>query len=102
MRKHPLRGQVWICDFGTGVGSEQSGIRPCLILNQKYVKENTCIVLPASNTKRKDSITYRGQNYLLHQVRVVDTQRLLRLKNRLPRNIVDDITEELFHMCIRT
>ncbi|PIR54571.1 hypothetical protein COU75_00160 [Candidatus Peregrinibacteria bacterium CG10_big_fil_rev_8_21_14_0_10_42_8] len=47
-----MRGEVWICDFGGNIGSEQIGVRPCLVLNQKRRSERTCVVVPASRTQR--------------------------------------------------
>ena len=94
-RKRPERGEIWICDLGQNTGSEQNGVRPCLVLNQKKKTERTCIIVPASRTKREHSMTICGQHYAVLQIRAVDTQRLLRRKQRLPSSVVDHVVETL-------
>jgi mRNA-degrading endonuclease toxin of MazEF toxin-antitoxin module len=90
-----MRGEIWICNFGTNIGSEQNGIRPCLIINQKEPSENTCIVLPASHTIRSSTFTINDYHFLLHQVRVIDTRRLVRRILRISKRSVDTAVENL-------
>src|SRR2546426_6894331 len=52
----PARGEVWMTDFGTGRGSEQSGTRPALIgsvdgFNQSGAE--LVIVLPLTSRKKR-------------------------------------------------
>ncbi|MCA9370392.1 MAG: type II toxin-antitoxin system PemK/MazF family toxin [Candidatus Peregrinibacteria bacterium] len=94
-RKYPSRGDIWICDFGTNKGSEINGIRPCLIINQKLKREQTCIVLPASNTIRKSTYSLNNYHFVLHQVRAVDTLRLRRYLHSFSKDLVDEALEQL-------
>lgn len=94
-RKRPRRGEIWICDLGNNVGSEQNGIRPCVVLNQKRRKENTCIILPASHTGRHSSVSIEKMQYILHQIRVADTKRFLRRIDRVSQLTIEKLVTEV-------
>ncbi len=95
IRKYPKRGQVWICDLGINVGSEQNGSRPCVILNNPVRNERTCIILPASRTERLFSIRIDIFNFLVHQIRVVDSVRFQRIVKRLDKTEVDKLVMKI-------
>jgi len=97
-RKYPKRGEIWICDLGTNKGSEQNGVRPCLVINQKVRYEQTCIVLPASRTMRTSTYTIGSYHFLLHQIRAVDTQRLSRRISRVSKASVSNIIIKLCNL----
>ncbi len=92
-RKNTKRGQVWICDFTGNTGSEQSGVRPCIVLNQQKFYENTCIVLICSNTVRFSTLEKNGYKFLLHQVRTIDTSRLKRELERFTKKDTDLVVQ---------
>ena len=94
-RKRPNRGEMWICDFGVNVGSEQNGVRPCIVVNQKRKAERTCIVIPESNRKRKQGLTIGHRHFVLHQIRAVDTQRLLRRIGTLDKHTVHQLVRRV-------
>lgn len=51
----PMVGEVWEVLFGSGLGREQQGIRPALVIsNQDYngVRHGLCIVVPMTGTQR--------------------------------------------------
>lgn len=51
----PMVGDVWEVFFGSGLGREQQGIRPALVIsNQDYngVPHGLCIVVPMTGTQR--------------------------------------------------
>ena len=51
----PTVGEVWDVYFGRGVGREQQGIRPALVVsNQDYnaIPHSLCIVVPITGTAR--------------------------------------------------
>ena len=91
-RKFPKKGEVWICEFGTNIGSEQNDRRPSLIIKPpSSLKDHTCIIIPASRTIRQSSIKIENYYFLSHQIRTIDTKRLERKLERLPK-------EEVFHL----
>lgn len=83
------RGEVWLAELGKGVGSEQQGSRPVLImqnnLGNKY--SNVITVVPlTSQIKRTDLPVHvsinnralvRNSVALVEQVRSVSTERLV-------------------------
>lgn len=80
------RGQIYYADLGQGIGSEQGGKRPVLILQNdignKY--STTTIVAPLTTQAKTNIPTHRevimpsGRKsiVLLEQVRVIDKERL--------------------------
>ena len=94
-RKYAQQGQIWLCNLGVNIGSEQNNIRPCLVLNMPIKKERTCIIIPASNTNRNSTIKINQYHFLLHQVRTIDTKRLMRLLERLEKSLVKKVQKEL-------
>lgn len=92
-----LRGNIVWVNFGQGVGSEQGGLRPALIVqNDIGNKYSPCIiVLPitASETKHKIPtqchITVDGRWSLVYgeQIRTVDKRRITN------RGVIDHISD---------
>lgn len=86
-----MRGEVWLADFGEGQGSEQEGIRPCVILQNDLLTEtsHTLMVLPTTKAKKKMLSTQVTLNLkeisqgLCEQTRVIDKSRLLRYIGKL-------------------
>lgn len=92
------RGQIWYADLGEGVGSEQGGIRPVIILQNnagnKYAP--TVIIAPITSKMKAKLPTHVTIDMesglsevsvaLLEQIRTIDKQRLL--------NFVGDCTRE--------
>lgn len=94
-RKFTKRGQIWYVDLENNIGSEQNGIRPCIVLQRQQKNENTCIILPASRTKRISTIHIDEYTFLLHQVRAVDTSRLIKKVKRIEKKVVDSLCDSL-------
>ena len=48
------RGEVYICDFGIGIGSEMQKIRPCVIIqgNVGNINSGNVIVAPITHTEK--------------------------------------------------
>lgn len=78
---------VYYCEFGTNLGSEQSGLRPCVILqNDKGNKYSpTTIVAPITTAAKKKLPTHFELQLefvhgmiLLEQLRTVDKSRLIK------------------------
>lgn len=80
------RGQLWYCDFGECLGSEQSGVRPCVIIqNDKGNQYSTTTIVCPITTKNKSkmpthvaiSTLPRPSVIICEQIRTIDKSRLL-------------------------
>lgn len=88
MAKKPIdvvRGEVWNVDLGWGEGSEQRGIKPCVIVQNDVgnSRSSTTIIVPITSKKKsynKTHVEIKGNllmtSYALcEQIRVVDKKR---------------------------
>lgn len=93
------RGQIWYADLGEGIGSEQGGIRPVIILQNNAGNKHapTVIIAPITSKMAKaklpthvcidmESGLSEVSVALLEQIRTIDKQRLL--------NFVGDCSRE--------
>jgi mRNA-degrading endonuclease toxin of MazEF toxin-antitoxin module len=85
-RKFPQQGEIWICDMGKNIESEQNNSRPALVINKPLKEERTCTIIPASNTNRNFSVKIENFNFLPHQIKTVDTRRFKRSIHRISKN----------------
>lgn len=89
MREKTKRGQVYYVDLRPVVGSEQGGIRPCVIIqnNTGNAHSPTIIVVPMTAQKKNSIPTHiaiskndkklkSGTIILLEQIRVIDKTRI--------------------------
>lgn len=104
-----LRGELYYADLGKGVGSEQEGCRPVVILQNDMGNRYspTTIVAPISckiDTKAKLPTHYvigpvaglvRPSVILLEQIRVIDKHRLDRKLGKMPENHIRGIEKAL-------
>jgi mRNA interferase MazF len=103
------RGEIYFADLGEGVGSEQNGVRPVLIIQNdignKY-SPTTIGALITSMTKKldlpvhfeiskEDSCLPQNSVVLLEQIRTIDKKRLIRKISKLDESIMEDIDERL-------
>ncbi len=84
----PKRGQIYYIDLGFSIDSEQSGVRPCLILQNDVGNERstTLVVLPISTRLKKFGKTHvkltrndglREECYILaEQIRTISKRRV--------------------------
>ena len=89
-----LRGDIWFVDLEPIRGSEQGGIRPCLVIqNDRGNRYSpTVIVAPITSRKKKtlpthvfidtDMLPYQSV-VLLEQIRTVDKIRFLNYTGRI-------------------
>lgn len=95
------RGELWYADFGTGQGSEQSGNRPVLIIQNDVGNEFSPTVIVAAITDRekrympthliisrryglaKDSVI------MFEQIRTIDKNRLSNKLGELPVHLMN-------------
>lgn len=82
-----LRGDIYLVDLGEGKGSEQNGVRPCLIVQNNVGNKHSTntIVCPITSRTNGYTATHMRIDCLIHtsyvlfeQVRVVSKERLLR------------------------
>lgn len=102
------RGQIYYVDFGEGVGSEQGGIRPAVVvqndIGNKY--SPTTIVAPITSRRGKKKIPThfwldktaglpRDSQVLLEQVRVVNKTRMIELVGEVSKSDQQGIDKAL-------
>ena len=102
------RGQVYYADLRPVVGSEQGGIRPCLIIQNDMGNTHspTVIVVPMTRQKKNDLPTHIAvstEDYcldinttiLLEQIRTIDKSRLSSFVGRLSDSTMQKVDEAL-------
>ena len=86
------RGDVWIVNLEPVKGSEQGGIRPCLVIqnNMGNLYSPTIIIAPITSKKfskefptnvflpSKDSKLNRDSTILLNQIKTIDRSRIIK------------------------
>lgn len=98
-----MRGEVWMTDFGDNVGSEQNGIRPCVILQNDNLTKNshTLLVLPVTKARKKLHSTQATvqlkeiSQALCEQTRVIDKDRMLYRQCKLSKDEMKKIEKKL-------
>lgn len=102
------RGQVYYADLRPVVGSEQGGIRPCLIIQNDTGNAHSPTVIVATMTTQKKNdlpthIAVSPEDYcldinttiLLEQIRTIDKRRLQDFVGRLSDNTMQKVDEAL-------
>lgn len=102
------RGQVYYADLRPVVGSEQGGIRPCLIIQNDTGNVHSPTVIIATMTKQKKNdlpthVTVSPEDYcldinttiLLEQLRTIDKSRLRNFVGRLSDSTMRKVDEAL-------
>ena len=93
------RGEIWIVDLGKNVGSEQNGVRPCLIVQNDVgnAKSATTIICPISTKSRTDLPMHVETDKLKHRsiikcenIRAIDKSRLKYKVCRIDTKSVDE------------
>jgi len=88
--KDYLRGDIYYADLGTGIGSEQNGYRPVLIIQNNVGNLHSPTVIVAAITSKveekaklpthyfmnADSVLKIPSLVLLEQIRTIDKKRL--------------------------
>ncbi len=90
MDRHILRGDIYLADLRPTVGSEQSGVRPVLIIQNNTGNRHSPTVIAAAVTSRQSKARlpthvsvgevpgmYPDSIVLLEQLRTLDKSRLL-------------------------
>ncbi|GAA0739456.1 type II toxin-antitoxin system PemK/MazF family toxin [Clostridium oceanicum] len=66
----PKRGEVWTCELGQNIGSEENKIRPVIVIQNNTGNQNapTTIVVPISNRPKKIAVHISIRNGDFHLV----------------------------------
>jgi mRNA interferase MazF len=103
------RGEIYFANLGEGVGSEQNGIRPVLIIQNdignKYSPTTIGALITSMSKKldlpvhleicKEESALPQNSVILLEQIRTIDKKRLIRKISKLDDAIMADINERL-------
>lgn len=103
------RGEIYFGDLGEGIGSEQNGIRPILILQNdignKYSPTTIVCLITSISKKLNLPVHYRipkevsslphDSVILLEQIRTIDKKRLIRKISTLDKEMMEDIDRRL-------
>lgn len=109
MKKPYLRGDMYYADLGEGVGSEQKGYRPVIIIqNNTGNKHSPTVIVAAISSKvgvkaKLPTHYYIEADYglqmpsivLLEQLRTIDKRRLNTYIGRLPEQHIQGINHAL-------
>lgn len=102
------RGQVYYVDFGKATGSEQAGIRPCVIIQNDIGNEHspTVIVAPITGQTKKplpthvettteDKKLFVGSIILAEQIQTIDKDKVDNFICNLSKNTMDKVDEAI-------
>lgn len=109
MSRTYLRGDLYYADFGMGVGSEQNGCRPVMVVQNDTGNRYSPTVIVAAVTSRKENKVQLPVHYhigagcglerpsvvLLEQIRTLDKQRLGNYIGRLAKADLEKLDHRL-------
>ena len=107
------RGDIFYADLGGVVGSEQSGIRPVIIVQNDIGNQHSATTIIVPLTKKNYVKLYQPTHYLLkkaggikfdsivltEQIRAVDSRRLKDKVGHLDSNVMKNIDSKLKIAC---
>ena len=101
------RGDIYLCDLKGVVGSEQAGIRPCVIIqnNMGNYASSTTIVVPCTTVIKKQSLPThvfcqsQGLEHpsviLCEHIRTISKKRLRQYLGYVSKEIMDEVDKAL-------
>ncbi len=109
MNRTYLRGDMYYADLGKGIGSEQEGYRPVVIIQNDVGNKHSPTVIIASITSKRDAKAKLPTHYLLgaesglelpslvllEQLRTIDKRRLGSFIGHLPEKHIQGINHAL-------
>lgn len=109
MNRTYLRGDMYYADLGKGIGSEQEGYRPVVIIQNDVGNKHSPTVIIASITSKRDAKAKLPTHYLLEaenglelpslvlleQLRTIDKRRLSSFIDHLPEKHIQGINHAL-------
>ena len=99
------RGDVWVAELGKGVGSEQRGCRPVLVIqnNLGNIYSDVVTILPLTSKNKREDLPVHvlisepflltNSEVLVEQVRAISKERLIAKVGRISQEnqtLVDD------------
>ena len=104
-----MRGEIWLVDLNPSRGSEQSGIRPAIIVQRETLERFTVttLIIPLTTNLRRLKVPgcilipvgegglTQDSVALCCQLAVVDRQRLIRRLGQLPAGRLAEIDRAL-------
>ena len=99
------RGEIWLANLNPTQGSEQEGIRPVIVFQNKVISQfsTTIIVIPLTTNLRRTKLPSslliaagegglnKNSVALCHQLRVIDRLRLSKKLGQLKLETVADL-----------
>ena len=111
MNREIKRGDIYLADFDPVRGSEQGGIRPCLVISNNIGNRcgPTVIVAAITSKKKNNQPTHcfleavQGLEYksyvLLEQIRAIDKQRFICYITYLEHEKMEEV-EKAIHVAL--
>jgi mRNA interferase MazF len=104
-----IRGEIYFADMGEGIGSEQNGIRPVLVLQNdvgnKYSPTTIVALITSISKKMNLPVHYEIRKetsnlpqdsvVLLEQIRTIDKKRLLKKVSLLNEDQMEIINRKI-------
>ena len=104
-----LRGDMYYADLGRGIGSEQEGYRPVVIIQNNVGNKHSPTVICAANTSKMNKAKLpthvelntrrcamvKDSVILLEQLRTIDKQRLREKICHIDENLQEKVNEAL-------
>lgn len=109
-REYLFRGSIWMVNLTEGtVGSEQGGIRPCVVIQNDVGNafSDTTIIVPLTtkikpklpthvNIAKTDYNTLKASSILLcEQIRLIDSRRLIRYLGHITKDEMKSMNKAL-------
>ncbi len=105
------RGEIYLADLNPSRGSEQSGIRPVVVVQREVIDRftQTVVIVPLTSNLRRLNIpgtftipTEEGgltqeSIALCYQIAVIDRQRLIRRLGKLSLPYIQQLNEALIY-----
>lgn len=105
-----LQREVYICNLGENIGSEQNGLRPCIILQLDVLNKTSknVIIVPITSKSKKDLPThviltkeqypflhYRTNTVLCENIRSLSKDRLEKCIGQISTEDFDKIMDAM-------
>ena len=104
MNREILRGEIYTTDLGLGIGSEHSGVKYCVVIQNNIGNKHstTTVVMPITKEDKGMPTHYMIENTLpqtsyvvTEQIRVVDKERLKNKVAEISNNDMKGICRKL-------
>lgn len=106
-RKHRIkRGDIYLANLGTGIGCEENGIRPVIILqNNTGNRFSPTTIVACMTSKKREKLlptqmkvkieSERSSLIITEQIRTIDKKRLIKYIGTMPDEMFLDVSSKL-------